>query len=247
MPNAPDMTLPTVQDKGRDNKSLLEHAYREIEELIVTCRLGPGSYLRVRDLQEITGYSRMPVYQAVTRLASDTLVTIRPRQGVQIAPVDLARTATLLHLRRDMERFVVTLACEKASPLQRRMLEKLARSMENQAAAMSLSTFNRFDLQIDAQILKICDEPFLEYSLRPLHTMFRRIGWIYHTNAKPNQDLSGTIEGHLGVLRAILSQDAQAAAKASDNLMDFMGETLRVIERDTDPILLNVELDPSID
>ena len=53
MPNAPDMTLPTVQDKGRDNKSLLEHAYEEIEELIVTCRLAPGSYLRIRDLQDI--------------------------------------------------------------------------------------------------------------------------------------------------------------------------------------------------
>lgn len=243
MPNAPDMMLPTVQDKGRDSKSLLEHAYKEIEELIVTCRLMPGSYLRIQDLQDITGYSRMPVYQAVTRLASDTLVTIRPRQGVQVAPVDLPRTATLLKLRRDMERFVVTLACEKASPLQRTMLGKIVQAMEDQAVAMSLSTFNHFDLQIDAQILKICDEPFLEYSLRPLHTMFRRVGWLYHTHAKPHQDLSGTIDGHLGVLRAILAQDPHAAAKASDNLMNFMGDTLHAIERNIDPILLNVELD----
>ncbi|MGM8851936.1 GntR family transcriptional regulator [Salinicola halophyticus] len=243
MPDGQDIALPVPQDKGRDNKSLLEHAYKEIEELIVTCQLRPGSYLRIRDLQDMTGYNRMPVYQAVTRLASDTLITIRPRQGVQIAPVDLPRTAILLKLRRDMERFLVTLACEKSSPQQRTLLGQISQAMEEQSASMSLSTFNRFDLQIDAQILKICDEPFLEYSLRPLHTMFRRIGWIYHTHAKPNQDLADTVHGHLGVLRAVLAQDAQAAAKASDRLMDFMGATVNAIERNVDPKLLNVGLE----
>ncbi|WP_110654612.1 GntR family transcriptional regulator [Salinicola halimionae] len=243
MSNAPNITLSADQAKGRDSKSLLEHAYKEIEELIVTCQLGPGSYLRIRDLQDMTGYSRMPVYQAVTRLASDTLVTIWPRQGVQVAPVDLPRTATLLKLRRDMERFLVTLACEKSSPQQRARLSKISQAMEDQSASMSLSAFNHFDLQIDAQILKICEEPFLEFSLRPLHTMFRRVGWIYHTHAKPNQDLADTIDGHLGVLRSVVAQDAQAAAKASDRLMDFMSDTLNAIERDVDPKLLNVGLE----
>ncbi|PAU78587.1 GntR family transcriptional regulator [Halomonas salipaludis] len=231
---------PPGRAKPRDDQSLLELAYRDLEELIVTCRLKPGSNLKIQDLQDITGYSRMPVYQAVTRLASDTLVTVRPRQGIQVAPVDLARAATLLRLRRDMERFVITLACDKASALQRTTLRKISDAMWAKRAQMPLSEFNRFDLQIDAQMLSICDEPFLEYSLRPLHTIFRRVGWIYHTHVPQGKDLSGTIDGHLRVLEAILSEDASAAAAASDSLMDFVQRDLDLIEREVDPAVLDI-------
>lgn len=223
-----------------DNKSLLEQAYQGLEELIVTCQLEPGRYLRIQDLQEITGYNRMPVYQAVTRLASDTLLTVRPRQGIQVSPVDLDRASTLLSLRRDMERFVITLACEKASVLQRATLRKIAEALWEKRPQMTLSDFNRFDLQIDAQILAICEEPFLEYSLRPLHTIFRRIGWIYHTYVEHGQDLSGTIDGHLGVLEAMLSNDAASAAKASDDLMDFVQQDIDLIKYGVDPAVLDI-------
>jgi DNA-binding GntR family transcriptional regulator len=235
-----DEAVPIEQARSRGNKSLLELAYWDIEELIVTCRLKPGSYLRIQDLQEITGYNRMPVYQAVTRLASDTLVTVRPRQGIQVAPVDLDRTNTLLRLRRDMERFVITLACDKASILQRTTLRKIAEALLAKKDRMTLWEFNRFDLQIDAQVLSICEEPFLEYSLRPLHTIFRRVGWIYHTHVEQGKDLSGTIDGHLRVLEAILSEDTAAAAAASDSLMDFVQRDLDLIEREVDPGALDV-------
>lgn len=226
---------------GRDNKkSLLELAYRDIEELIVTCQLEPGSYLRTQDLQEMTGYNRMPVYQAVTRLAADTLVTIRPRQGIQVAPLDIERASTLLRLRRDMERFVITLACDKATVLQRTTIRKIADAMIDKKSGMTLTNFNRFDLQIDTQMMSICDESFLEYSLRPLHTIFRRVGWIYHTHVEEGKNISGTIDGHLGVLQAFLENDREAAASASDGLMDFMQLTLDDIEKNVDPEILDI-------
>jgi DNA-binding transcriptional regulator YhcF (GntR family) len=76
----------------RSNRvNLFELAYERIEHLIVTCELKPGRFLSIQDLQEITGFSRTPAHQAVSRLADDTLILIKPRHGVQIAPIDLAR------------------------------------------------------------------------------------------------------------------------------------------------------------
>src|SRR5215208_2227523 len=97
----------------RNQFNLLELAYERLEDLIINCELRPGSFLSIQDLQNITGFSRTPVHQAVSRLADDTLILVRPRHGVQIAPIDLARERLLLQLRRDLERFVVRLAAER--------------------------------------------------------------------------------------------------------------------------------------
>src|SRR5438105_15872835 len=88
-------------------------AYERIEEMLVNCQLKPGRFLAMQDLQELVRFGRTPVHQAISRLAGDTLVIVRPRHGVQIAPIDLARERSLLPLRRDTERFVIRLTSER--------------------------------------------------------------------------------------------------------------------------------------
>ena len=106
----------TEQTPGRRNRvNFFELAYQRIEDLLVNCELKPGQSLTVQDLQDITGFGRTPVHNAVNTLAADTLIIIRPRHGLQVAPIDLARERMLLALRRDIERFVIRLAAERAS------------------------------------------------------------------------------------------------------------------------------------
>src|SRR3954463_13137102 len=104
---------PTRRSAHGSQTNLAELAYDRLEELIVTCNLRPGLLLSIQDLQDQTGLGRTPIHQAVSRLAIDTLIVVRPRHGLQITPIDLARERTLLPLRRDMERFVVRLATER--------------------------------------------------------------------------------------------------------------------------------------
>ena len=47
-------------------------------------------------------------------------------------------------------------------------------------ADMTIDQFNAIDRRIDQLFLAAANEPFVESTLRPLHTIFRRIGWIYH-------------------------------------------------------------------
>ena len=73
--------------RRRNRINLFELAYQRIEELLVNCTLKPGRYLTMQDLQDLTGFGRTPVHHAVNRLAADTLINIRPRHGLQIAPI----------------------------------------------------------------------------------------------------------------------------------------------------------------
>src|SRR5437868_12229260 len=100
-----DDAAPKTALRTRGLVNQVDLAYERIEEMLVNCQLKPGRFLAMQDLQELVRFGRTPVHQAISRLAGDTLVIVRPRHGVQIAPIDLARERSLLPLRRDTERF----------------------------------------------------------------------------------------------------------------------------------------------
>src|SRR4051794_8600394 len=185
------------QQRGAGN--LFDSAYLKLEELLVNCTLKPGCFLTVQELQNLTGFGRTPVHHAVNTLAADTLIIIRPRHGLQIAPIDLARERMLLGLRRDLERFVIRLAADRASLSHRNQALHIERLLKDKRSRLTLAEFNSLDRRIDALILDSAGEPFLAHTLRPLHTLYRRIGFIHHRHMPGQADLSGTIDSHLAI------------------------------------------------
>jgi FCD domain len=128
----------------------------------VTWRMQP-------DLQTIELYGRwLVMHQAVSRLAADTLIIVRPRQGLQIAPIDLARERVLLRLRRDMDRFVIRLAAERSGSSHRHQMVHITRALRERGEKMTVEEFNALDRRINRLIIAAANEPFLERTLRPL-------------------------------------------------------------------------------
>ena len=233
----------TPKPPRRNSTNLSDLAYDRLEELIVTCRLPPGLFLSIQDLQERTGVGRTPIHHAVTRLAADTLIVIRPRHGLQLAPIDLSRERTLLRLRRDMERFVVRLATERAGASQRNQLLHIASALREQAGHLTIAEFNHLDRKIDRLLTAAAGEVFLEHTLRPLHTIFRRIGWIYHSRVRPDESLRGTLDGHLSILDAVVAGRVTNAVAASDRLIAFVDSMFDVLGRGVDPALFDCNLE----
>jgi DNA-binding GntR family transcriptional regulator len=228
----------------RNRINLFELAYHRIEELLVKCELAPGRFLAMQDLQELTGFGRTPVHHAVNRLAADTLIIIRPRHGLQIAPIDLARERVLLHLRRDIERFVIRLAAERAGPSHRNQMLHMERLLREKRDGLTLAEFNTLDRRIDQMVLAAAGEPFLEHTLRPLHTIFRRIGFIHHSYMEEKTNLDGTIDHHLAVLNAVATRNAERAVAASDALIAFVDGMFDEMEARIDPSLLDCSVEP---
>ena len=225
--------------RPRARENISTRAYDILEALIVTCRVRPGQFLFIHDLQETTGLGRTPIHHAVTRLAADTLIHIRPRHGLQVAPIDLTRERTLLHLRRDMERFVLRLAAERAGANHRNQLRHISAALRAQADGLDIAAFNQLDRRVDDLIALAAAEPFLEHTLRPLHTIFRRIGWVYHNWIRPGEGLGQTVAVHLDVLDAVADGKVDAATAASDRLTSFVQSMFDVMESGIDPALLD--------
>ena len=239
--NPPSKPAPAARRAIRTNLS--EHAYDRLEAMIVSCTLPPGRYLSIQDLQGMLELGRTPIHQAVSRLAADTLITIRPRHGLQITPIDLARERTLLLLRRDLERFVVRLATERASPAHRHHGECLSQTLRQAAGRMTIAAFNQIDRQIDRLLIDAAGEAFLAHTLRPLHTLFRRSGYIYHTAIRPQDGLDRTILCHLAVLDAVTAGRVKAAMAASDALIAYSSLMFDHLGQDADPALFDSNLD----
>jgi DNA-binding GntR family transcriptional regulator len=236
-------TVATLKPPVRQNRlNLADLAYDRCEEMIVNCDLKPGMYVSIQDLQDATHVGRTPIHQAVSRLASDTLVVVLPRHGLQIAPIDLARERTLLLLRRDLERFVLRLAAERCGPSHRNQLLHISRTLRESSDKMSVRDFNKLDRRIDQLLSTAAGEPFLEHTLRPLHTIFRRIGLIYHQWVAPTQDLDGTVECHLAMLDAVAARRPDDAVAAADKLVAFVDGMFDAMERGIDPALLDCNL-----
>jgi DNA-binding GntR family transcriptional regulator len=240
---AADPAAPSIR-RRHNLVNLFDLVYERIEDLIVNCQLKPGRLLAVQDLQDITGFGRTPVHQAVSRLAADTLIIVRPRHGLQIAPIDLARERVLLRLRRDMDRFVIRLAAERSGSSHRHQMMHITRALRERRERMTVDEFNALDRRINRLIIAAANEPFLERTLRPLHTIFRRIGWIYHTQIASDARLDPTIDSHLAVLDAVANRRIGAATAASDALIDFVDGMFDTIEGQIDPTLLDCSLEP---
>ena len=223
--------------------TLSDLAYERIEDLLVNCELKPGRFMATHDLQTLVGFGRTPVHQAVNRLATDTLLIVTPRHGIQIAPIDLTGERLLLRLRRDIERFVIRLSTERSGASQRNQMLHIRRQLIEHGAQMSIEQFNVVDRRIDQLLLTAAHEPFVASTLRPLHTIFRRIGWIYHMQTTNNSNLQGTIDGHVAVIDAVANGHVDAAITASDGLMDFVESMFDVLEREVAPSLLDCSLD----
>ena len=217
-------------------------AYERIEEMLVNCQLSPGRFLAMQDLQKLVGLGRTPVHQAVSRLAEDTLVIVRPRDGLQIAPINLARERGLLPLRRDVERFVIRLAAKRSGASERNQLLHLQRLLREPPEKLTIDRFNAVDRNVDQLLIATAGEPFVEPTLRPLHTIFRRIGWLYHTKVARDQNLKQSVDCHIALLEAVADRHIEKAIAALDDLIGFVDSMFDVLEQDIDPSLLDCSL-----
>lgn len=222
--------------------NLADLAYDRLEEMIVTCALPPGKFLAIQDLQDRIGLGRTPVHQAVSRLSADTLMVIRPRHGLQIAPIDLQRERILLPLLCDMERFVVRLATTHLGASSRNQLLHIARGLRDRGATMTVEEFNLLDRRIDQILIAAAGIGFLDHTLQPLHTIFRRIGWIYHSRACPDGGLGQTLACHLQIVECVVAGRTEEAVAAIDALIDFIGAMLDVLGRGMDPALFDCNM-----
>jgi DNA-binding GntR family transcriptional regulator len=115
----------------------------------------------------------------------------------------------------------------------------MKRHLIDQRERLTIESFNVVDRRIDRLFLAAAGEPFVESTLRPLHTIFRRIGWLFHSQTRAESNLTQTIDVHLALLNAVTNRRVDAALEASDRLIAFVDSMFDVLEREVEPAMLD--------
>src|SRR6266545_1550547 len=93
-----------------ENLTLWQRVYTHLREEILAGGLRPGTELAEVALSEQLGVSRGPIREAIGRLASEGLVTVRPRRGAVVRSVSKEEFLELYQVREALELMAVRLA-----------------------------------------------------------------------------------------------------------------------------------------
>ncbi len=93
-----------------ENLTLWQRVYQHLHEEIRQQRLPPGTELREAALAKELGVSRGPIREAVTRLAAEGLVTVRPRHGAVVRELTAEEMIDAYQVREVLEATAMRLA-----------------------------------------------------------------------------------------------------------------------------------------
>lgn len=210
---APAASIPSVPAIP---PSLTDRAYAEIEEMIVTLRLAPGSAISEADLSAELGIGRTPIREALQRLAREKLVSIFPRRGMLVSAIDVASQMRLIEVRRELERLIVRTAARRATETEREAFRTMAGDFEAAAKANDDVTFMRIDRAFNVLCSQASHNEFASGTMSLLHSLSRRFFYRHYRQAA---SLPQTAKLHADIARAIAAGNAERAGKASDRLI----------------------------
>ena len=84
-------------------RTLAGDVYESLRSDILTCRIQPGSKIRINDLCAQLGVNLGAVREALSKLSSEGLVTAEAQKGFRVAPVSRQELADLTSTRVDIE------------------------------------------------------------------------------------------------------------------------------------------------
>ena len=200
-------------------ETLTEQAYRLIEEQIVTLRLKPGDVISEQMLSATFKIGRTPIREALQRLAREGLVTVLPRKGILVSDINPRNQLLVLEVRREIERLLSRAGAERADQRQRDQFTEIAKGMDRAAKSNNDLAFMRLDRELNRLIIEAAHNDYAARSMKLLQGLSRRFWYMHYRDAA---DLPLCARLHANQARAIAQGNVEAAARATDKLMDYV-------------------------
>lgn len=189
-----------------------EVAYEKLCDAIVDLQLAPGILVNERDLGERLGVSRLTLLQALHRVAETGLVSILPRRGILIAPVDIMSAQQVFEARSALETKLAELATARASAEELVALRGMADGVEElRDREDSRHSFPVLDRQFHLAVAGLAGNPFLEESLQRVWKSNQRLWNAFFREQGLQQDY---LFDHSQIVAALEHRDPESARAA---------------------------------
>jgi DNA-binding GntR family transcriptional regulator len=186
-------------------------AYEELRERILDLRLPPGTVVFEQALAAELGLGRMPVREALARLAVDRFVTVQPRRGTTVTAPSLEDVADMFDAREAIECGVAHIAARRASEEDLATLAGLITAADRARHGADHEAFLRDDHAVHSFLVHLVHNPLLQDAADRLLLHNLRF-WRSYWSTRPAR--MTTMISHADLLTALQAGDADAAEAA---------------------------------
>jgi DNA-binding GntR family transcriptional regulator len=199
-------------------------AYRELRARIVDLTYPPGEMVNELQLSKEMGIGRMPIREAVARLAQERFIWVIPRRGMIIANLSLTEVLSLMEARLIVETGLVRELCGKVSDAELDELTMLFDAVDEAGATGDYLRFLERDHEAHVRLAEMVRNDFLGPLAEALHLHNLRF-WRYCHRNRMVADIH--IQRHDPLLQALLRRDPDAAEHAIRQLVSTSRTTLQ--------------------
>ncbi|WP_255539242.1 GntR family transcriptional regulator [Polynucleobacter sp. 71A-WALBACH] len=204
--------------------SLSDQAYEQLEELIVTMRLAPGTPVSESQLSTMLGIGRTPIREAIQRLSHEHLVSIMPKRGIFISDLNPQKQLRVLETRRELERLICTKSAKRCNSEERKQFERIAKDFKKAAKEKNEKLFLKVDKELNDLTIIAAKNEYASKALSMLHGMSRRF-WFGNFHQVGDIAVAATL--HANIAEAICEGNEKKAGVAVDKLLDYIEEFTR--------------------
>jgi len=188
-----------------------DRAYELLLAMILDLRLAPGQVVNEAQLAADTGFGRMPVREAIARLASDRFITVVPRRGTFVTAVSLADVVDMFEAREAIECGVAYIAARRATEADLGQLRALVAAADSARSGEQSEQYLRDDHAIHAHLVRMASNGLLQDAAERLLQHNLRF-WRSYWASRETQH--STMLSHADLLAAVEAHDPEAAELA---------------------------------
>jgi DNA-binding GntR family transcriptional regulator len=186
-------------------------AHAVLRDMIVDLRLPPGAVVNEQQLSSETGFGRMPIREAMARLAAERFVTVVPRRGTYVTPLGLAEVLDMFEAREAIECGVAHLTARRATPAQLERLRELAGAADRVRSDDQIEQHLHADHAIHTHLASVTGNAILQESVDRLLQHNLRFWRSYWTTHEPR---ASDMLSHADLVDALASHEPEAAELA---------------------------------
>jgi DNA-binding GntR family transcriptional regulator len=205
----PRSLVPPAAEPVLTTATLSQQVYQHLRMGILANDYPPGTPLPEEALAARFKVSRVPVREALRRLASEGLVTLTPRQGATVSSLSPKQFLDAYQVREALEVLAIRLALPHLTPDDMKELDELQERMRRAASANESDEFFGANAAFHARFVERAGNGDLKVIYEGLIDRMRRYRW-------PSMELRGgmdrSVEEHQEILDAVQAGDVEAAA-----------------------------------
>jgi DNA-binding GntR family transcriptional regulator len=199
-----------------DHRTLWQRVHDHLRQEIISGSLTPGTELHEVALARSFGVSRGPIREALGRLATEGLVTIRPRRGAVVRALSSDEFIEAYQVREALEMMAVRLAVPKLTEHDLDVMERLVEEMAELADAGDVQGFFDANAEFHQCFFEACGNGMLAGLYRQLRGQIDR-----HRlrSLELRGELSRSVAEHRAILSAARARDVERAVSlASEHI-----------------------------